>query len=247
MTRFLILIYGFLAYALFLPAILYLIGFLGDFAVPKTVDSGAAGALVPSILRDVLLLALFGLQHSLMARAGFKKWWTRIVPPAAERSTYVLISSLTLIGVYAFWAPIPAEVWSVTNPAIGTTVLAIFWAGWAILFLSTFLLNHFALFGLQQVYAALRGRDVPAQPFSTPGFYKFVRHPIYFGFLLGFWATPVMTVGHLVFAAAGTVYIVIGTLLEERDLIAHFGDTYLAYRKRVGMFLPWRARAGGDA
>ncbi len=235
-------VYGALAYLLFLGAFLYAIAFVGNLPVPKTIDSGVAGPLLPALIVDTLLLGLFAVQHSVMARPAFKRWWTRFVPPSVERTTYVLLASLALVLLYWQWRPIPAPIWSVTNPAGAAILQAVFWIGWALVLVSTFLINHFELFGLRQVYARLRGHALPAPTFKTPLLYKQVRHPIYLGFLLAFWATPFMTGGHLLFAVATTGYILIGIHLEERDLIALFGDQYRRYREQVSMLIPLPGR-----
>jgi protein-S-isoprenylcysteine O-methyltransferase Ste14 len=240
-------LYGIGAYAVFLVSLLYAIGFVGDLVVPKTIDSGmgdsgAAGPLLESLVVDMMLLCLFAVQHSVMARPGFKRWWTLIVPRSVERSTYVLFASLVLLLLYWQWRPIAAPVWTVEAPLAAAAITAIFWSGWGLLLVSTFMLSHFELFGLKQVFARLFRRELPAPQFHTPLLYRHVRHPIYLSFLLAFWATPSMTVGHLLFALATTFYILIAIQLEERDLIELFGDQYRGYRDRVAMLLPLPGR-----
>lgn len=231
-------LYGGLAYLIFLASFLYAIAFVGNLPVPKTIDSGEVGSLGAALIVNTVLLGLFAVQHSVMARPAFKRWWTQFVPQSVERTTYVLLASLILVLLYWQWRPIPQVAWSVTNPEGVLLLQVTFWAGWTVVLVSTFMINHFELFGLRQVYARLRGKGLPPPVFKTPFFYKHVRHPIYFGFLLAFWATPTMTVGHLLFAAATTGYILIGIYLEERDLIALFGDQYRRYRQQVSMLIP---------
>jgi protein-S-isoprenylcysteine O-methyltransferase Ste14 len=235
-------LYGIAIYAGFLASFLYAIGFVGNLPVPKSIDSGVTGPLLESVLIDTLLLGLFAIQHSVMARQGFKRWWTRLVPHAVERSTYVLFTCLALVLLFWQWRPLPEPVWTVQSPIAAAAVNAIFWFGWGLLLVSTFLINHFELFGLSQVFARLLGRELPAPKFRTPLFYRHVRHPLYLGFLLGFWAAPSMTVGHLLFALATTGYILIAIQLEERDLIGLFGDQYRRYRQHAAMLIPLPGR-----
>ncbi len=230
--------YGVIAYVIFLATFIYAVGFVGDIGVPRGLDSPATSPAGNALLIDLALLALFAVQHSVMARKGFKAWWTRIVPPVVERSIYVLASSLVLGALCWHWQLIEGVVWSVKDPAAVIAIQTVFWLGWGILLLATFLINHFELFGLRQVFAQLMGARIPEQEFRTPFLYKHVRHPIYTGFVLSFWATPEMTLGHLLFAAGGTGYILVGAWFEERDLIAHFGDRYRDYREQVGMLFP---------
>ncbi len=238
MSRILALAYGVASYLAFLAAFLYAVGFVGNVLVPKSMDSGASGSLPASVLVDTLLLLLFAVPHSVMARPAFKRWWTQFVPPPVERSTYVLVSSLTLALLFWQWRPIPAVVWHVANPVGRWLLQAIFWAGWAVVLVSTFLINHFDLFGLRQVYLHASGRPYTPVGFRVPGFYRYVRHPIMLGFLLAFWAAPTMTAGHLLFAGATTAYILFALRLEERDLVGFHGERYQGYQQQVRMLLP---------
>jgi len=241
-------LYGTFTYLLFLGTFLYAIAFVANLPVPKTIDSGQPGPFFPSFIINALLLGIFAIQHSVMARPAFKRRWTRIVPASVERATYVLLASLALLLLYWQWQPMPDAVWSVTDPTGAMILQTVSWIGWGIVLASTFMINHFELFGLRQVLARLLGRELPAPEFKTPMLYKNVRHPIYLGFLIAFWATPAMTVGHLLFAIATSGYILIGIWLEERDLIAMFGDQYRRYREQVSMLIPMPRRKGdGDA
>ena len=240
-------IYGAVAYSASLVALLYLIGFVGNLIVPKSIDSGTAGPLIQSAVIDVMLIALFAIQHSVMARQGFKRWWTRIVPSSVERSTYVLSTSLVLLILYWQWQPIPGPVWTVQDPVAAGAINGIFWLGWVVLVASTFMLNHFELFGLSQVFARLFGKRLSDAKFRTPLLYRYVRHPIYLGVLLAVWATPAMTAGHLLFALVITGYILIGVQLEEHDLIQQFGEQYRRYRQNAAMLVPLPGRKFTDA
>ena len=242
-TKFIAFLYGVAAYFAFFGTILYAIGFTTGLLVPKTIDGGVVSSTEEALAVNLLLLSLFAVQHSVMARKPFKAWWTQYVPKSVERSTYVLFSSLALILLFWQWRPMPAIIWQIAEPAVGAAISAISLLGWVIVFSSTFLINHFELFGLHQVANNLTGRAMPTPRFRTPLYYKFVRHPLYLGLIIAFWATPTMTVGHLLFAAVTTAYIFVGILLEERDLVDLFGDDYRRYKDRVSMLLPWRKSA----
>ena len=234
------LLYGIFCYLVFFATFLYAIAFLGDFGVSRTIDSGVEGSIAKALAVNAGLLALFALQHSLMARSWFKRAWTRIVPPAAERSTYVLFSSVALILLFWQWRPIGGLVWQVDNAYGRMSIYGIYAAGWLLLLAATFLINHFDLFGLRQVYLHFRGKPYTALRFRTPGLYRMVRHPIYLAWLCIFWSTPRMTLAHLVFALATTGYILMAIPLEERDLIQVYGDAYRRYKQQVPRILPVR-------
>ena len=233
-------LYGMASYLIFFVTILYAIGFVMGLVVPKSIDTGADSSAIKAVVINVLLMTLFAVQHSVMARPRFKAWWTQFVPKPVERSTYVLAASLCLLLLFWQWRPIPATVWQVDNPDLAVVVAMLSLAGWVLVFTSTFLISHFELFGVSQVANHLVDRQVEAPRFRTPLLYKFVRHPIYLGFIIAFWAAPVMTAGHLLFAAVTTTYILLGIYLEERDLIEMFGDQYREYKQRVSMLIPWR-------
>jgi len=239
MGRLIGLLYGLVAYLVFFATFLYAIGFVMAVGVPKTIDNGIIGSLTTTLVVDVLLMSLFAIQHSVMARPAFKRWWTTIVPKSVERSTYVLLASLCLVLLFWQWQPLPAVIWQVNNAQAAMALMGLAALGWLIVLTSTFLINHFELFGLHQVANNLTGKEMPDPIFRTPLYYKLVRHPIYLGFIIAFWATPLMTLGHLLFAATTTAYIFVGIALEEHDLIAIFGDQYRDYRRRVAMIVPF--------
>ena len=238
MRKILVFVYGVLSYACFFATFLYAIGFIGGFGVPHSIDSAAEGPLATAVLVDVLLLAAFALQHSVMARPTFKRWWTSIVPEPAERSTYVLASSVALLLLFWQWRPIGGLVWQVEQPMVAAALYALFAAGWIIVLVTTFLINHFDLFGLRQVWFHLRGEPYRSLGFVTPGPYRHVRHPLYVGWLLAFWATPTMTAAHLLFAVMTTAYILVAIRFEERDLVEIHGERYAEYRRSVPMLVP---------
>lgn len=235
-------LYSVLAYLFFLATFLYAIGFVEGAVVPKGIDSGVVGDTATAIIINVILLGIFALQHSIMARRGFKRAWTRIIPSGIERSTYVLFSTLALALLIWQWRPLPRPVWSMASGPMADLIQAISLIGWAIVLVSTFLISHFQLFGLTQGFAGLLGRQPRDMPFETPLFYRWIRHPIYAGFIIAFWAAPTMSAGHLLFTVLCTGYILVGVWFEERDLIAQFGDRYRQYRQSVGMLVPRPAR-----
>jgi protein-S-isoprenylcysteine O-methyltransferase Ste14 len=238
MRKVLSLFYGIISYIVFLVAFLYAVGFVGNLIVPKSIDSGLEQSFGYALLINAILLGLFAIQHTIMARPGFKKWWTKIVPEEVERSTFVLVTSLLLLLLFWKWQPMTGIIWNISNP-IGAFILsAIFWIGWLIVFFSTFMINHFDLFGLRQVFLNFQGKEYTQLEFTSSILYKYVRHPIMLGFIIAFWATPLMTVGHLVFAVATTGYIIIGINFEERDLVKLHGQSYQDYRNKVSMLFP---------
>ena len=239
LKRLSIFAYGLVCYAVFLATFLYALGFVGNFGVPRSIDGEPRMDFSTALLIDLALLGIFAIQHSLMARPFFKRWLTQFIPASAERSTYVLFSSLALIALFTWWQPLGGMVWDVADPAWRTVLYALFAFGWGLVLISTFLINHFDLFGLRQIWLQLRGKPYTALQFGTPGPYKLIRHPLYLGWFFAFWATPTMSVTHLVFALATTAYILIAIQLEERDLIEALGDDYRQYRASVPMIIPF--------
>lgn len=239
MGRISILIYALICYVIFLVTFLYAIAFVGNLGVPRSVDSGTPGPVATAIVVDLVLLGLFAVQHTVMARPRFKAWWTQFVPKPMERATFVLFTSLVLILLFRFWEPIGGVVWNLSGGIWQTVMWVLFALGWAIVLLATFMIDHFELFGVSQAVRHFKGDEQPALHFKEPGLYKVVRHPIMLGFIIAFWAIPVMSMGHLLFAAATTAYIFIGIAFEERDLLASLGNSYADYRKRVPMIIPF--------
>lgn len=244
MKRYLTLGYGALSYLIFLAAFLYAVAFVGNLVVSRSVDHGVAGPIAEAVVVNVLLLGLFAVQHSVMARPAFKRWWTRLVPNSIERSTYVVLSSLVLLLLFWQWRTMPAVIWNITSPSGRIGLQVLFWLGWATVLASTFMISHVDLFGLRQVYLAWRTKPYTATEFRAPLLYRVVRHPLMLGFVIAFWAAPTMTAGHLLFALATTGYILIALQLEERDLTAVLGDHYRQYRHRVPMLIPGLHRPG---
>jgi protein-S-isoprenylcysteine O-methyltransferase Ste14 len=243
MGRIAAFLFGVAAYLVFFGTICYAVGFVTGMVVPKGIDGGTVVPAVEALIINLVLMSLFAVQHSVMARKPFKRWWTQFVPHAIERSVYVLLASLALILLFWQWRPMPDIIWQVADPTAAMALIALSLVGWLLVLTSTFLINHFELFGLHQVVNNFAGRTMPEPRFKTPVIYKVVRHPIYLGFIIAFWATPVMTVGHLLFAAVTTAYIFVGIFLEERDLVAQFGEQYQRYRAQVGMLIPSRRKA----
>ncbi len=239
MSKILALLYGIAAYVLFLGTFLYAIGFVGNVGVPKTIDSGPVSTVFFAVAINAVLLLLFAVQHSVMARPWFKEQWTKMVPWAVERSTYVVAASVVLIVLLWQWRPIPNVVWDLRGTFLGTILSVTFWIGWAVLLFSTFLINHFELFGLTQVWNFFRGTEHQPPTFRTPALYKYTRHPLYLGFLIAFWSAPRMTAGHLLFSVATTGYILLAIVFEEHDLIGFYGEAYRQYRLRVPMLIPF--------
>jgi protein-S-isoprenylcysteine O-methyltransferase Ste14 len=244
MRKSLVVLYGVLSYIVFVGVFLYAVAFVGNFGVPRSIDVPARSGPLPATVIDALLLGLFAVQHSVMARTGFKRWWARFVPPPIERSTYVLLASLSLALLFWQWRPLPAVLWRAEAPLAAAFLRGTQLLGWAIALLSTFMISHLDLFGLRQVWLHARGVPYRGSSFTTALLYRFVRHPVMLGFLIGFWATPELTVGHLLFAALTTGYIVVGIHLEERDLLNIHGEQYAAYRREVPTLVPLPKHGG---
>lgn len=238
MKKIIFFLYGIVCYAIFFVTFLYAIGFVSNLYVQKSIDKGYQGGTSNAWLIDILLLSLFALQHSIMARKGFKRWWTRIIPEAIERSTYVLFASASLILLFAFWRPLPAVIWDVQNTWLSGLITGLYFFGWFIVLFGTFLINHFNLFGLQQVYHHLNGSEPATSKFVTPMLYKLVRHPIMLGFIIAFWSAAQMTMGHLLFSFATTTYILVAIQLEEVDMVAMYGADYKRYQQEVSQIVP---------
>jgi protein-S-isoprenylcysteine O-methyltransferase Ste14 len=245
MRKLLVLGYGVLCYAMFLAVFLYAIGFIGNFAVPRSLDSPAEGSLAKAMIVNAALLALFALQHSVMARPTFKRWWTQYIPVAMERSTYVLFTNIALVLMFWLWVPMGNTIWNLQHPAARAAVYAVYGLGWGLVLYATFLINHFDLFGLRQVWLYFRGKPYTKLPFRTPSLYRYVRHPLYVGWLTVFWAAPTMTVAHLVFAVGTSAYILVAIHFEERNLVAELPG-YAEYRQRVPMLVPAFSRGRTD-
>lgn len=246
MKRLTVFTFGVISYLVFFISFLYVIGFVGNLFVPKSIDSGSEASLTQSLIVNLALLGLFAIQHTIMARPAFKRWWTKIVPAQMERSTYVLAASLILMLLYWQWRPIPGVIWSVENP-VGKAVLSVlFWLGWGTVLFSSFIINHFDLFGLRQVWLHLMDQEYHHVGFQTRSLYRYIRHPLMLGLIIGSWATPHMTTGHLLFAVAATAYILIGIQFEEHDLVQFLGKDYDEYRHRVPMFIPFLKKRSSD-
>ena len=246
MRRTLSFLYGVVCYVAFFVSFLYVIGFVGNLLVPKSIDSGSESSLSQSLLINITLLGLFAIQHTVMARPAFKRWWTKIVPVQVERSTFVLAASLILMLLYWQWRPMPGVIWSVENPVGSAILFGLFWLGWGTVLFSSFIINHFDLFGLRQVWLQLTNREYHHVEFQTKSLYRYIRHPLMLGLIIGSWATPRMTTGHLLFAVASTAYILIGIRFEEHDLVRFLGKDYDEYRHRVPMFIPFLRKRNSD-
>jgi methanethiol S-methyltransferase len=245
--RFVVFLYGTLSYVVFLATFLYTVGFMGNIFVPRSIDAPREGDVATGLAVDLALLLGFAIQHSVMARPGFKRWMTRFIPEPAERSTYVLASSIALIVLFVFWRPLGGTVWSVTDPVMAELIYGLCASGWLLILLATFLINHFDLFGLRQVWLNLTSKTYRPLTFKTPGPYRLVRHPLYVGWIVAFWATPAMTATHLLFAVVTTLYILVAIRFEERDLIATLGRDYRDYRQQVPMLVPFRRARRNEA